>query len=119
MKYLKFKPRTFTFQRYQELAARTAAPVDTEKDKFMRGVLGLLGEVGELAEHLKKHFYQGHELDMEYVRKELGDILWYLTVMVDDLDYGLDSIAVENINKLRERFPDGRFDSERSIHRGS
>jgi NTP pyrophosphatase (non-canonical NTP hydrolase) len=98
---------------YQDLASRTAAPLDRERDRVMRGILGLCGETGELAEHFKKHYYQGHAWDRQRVRKEMGDILWYLAVLAEDLNTSLDLIARENIRKLTERYPEG-FDAGRS-----
>jgi NTP pyrophosphatase (non-canonical NTP hydrolase) len=103
-----------TLDEYQDAAARTAAPLDKSKyPKMLRGLLGLVGETGELSEHIKKALFQGHEMDEQKVLEEMGDVLWYLAVGADDMGYSLSYIATQNIGKLRERYPDG-FDPERS-----
>ena len=65
---------------------------------------------------LKKYLFQGHELDKEHLAEELGDVAWYLSVAADALGYSLQEIFKMNIEKLRERYPDG-FEEERSINR--
>lgn len=79
-------------------------------------VIGLCGELGEIAEPVKKHLYHKHELRREHLAKELGDMLWYLTLLCDKLDISLQDVLDANVKKLRERYPHG-FDSDRSINR--
>lgn len=78
--------------------------------------MGLNGEAGEAIDLLKKHIFQDHELDVEHLAKELGDIAWYLAISADAIGYSLEKIFQMNIEKLEKRYPDG-FDSERSMHR--
>jgi NTP pyrophosphatase (non-canonical NTP hydrolase) len=78
--------------------------------------LGITGEAGEVADLIKKHLGHGHELDVDKVAKEVGDVLWYLAALGDQLGFSLGAIAEMNINKLRDRYPDG-FSRERSINR--
>ena len=78
--------------------------------------LGLCGESGEFADHIKKWAAQGHELDKEKLTKELGDILWYTAQAARAIGKTLDKIAETNVLKLRARYPDG-FDVERSKER--
>lgn len=66
--------------------------------------------------HMKKHLFQGHELDKAHLAKELGDVAWYLAVAAYAIGYDLDTILKMNVDKLRKRYPDG-FDPERSLHR--
>lgn len=107
-----------TFEEYQRAAVRTAKPLSEYHERVERGLTGLMSEVGELAQLRKKSRYQGHPhlWTTDRIIGEMGDILWYLAVMAQDLDLGLDTIARINIDKLRERFPDG-FDADRSVHR--
>ena len=100
---------------YQELALRTASTLESDK-LVLNGALGLNGEAGEVADHIKKHLFQGHELDKENLAKELGDICWYIAIMAEGLGYDLESIMQMNIDKLRKRYPQG-FEKERSLHR--
>ena len=59
---------------------------------------------------------QGHELDKERLKKELGDIAWYLAEAATALDVPLEDILQANIDKLKKRYPDG-FEINRSVIR--
>ena len=65
---------------------------------------------------VKKHLHQGHELDREKLIKELGDIAWYLAETAYALDVSLEKVFRDNIEKLKNRYPEG-FDTEKSINR--
>lgn len=106
----------FTFNEYQKEALRTASGMDASYPQLLNGVMGLVGEAGEVIDLYKKHLFQGHELDKEHMAKELGDVAWYLAVAADALGYGLDEIIQMNVDKLRARYPDG-FEPGRSISR--
>lgn len=88
-----------------------------DKDALINVALGLCGESGEFADILKKHCYQGHQLDSDHLAKELGDILWYVSLGASGLGLSLETIMRMNINKLRKRYPEGQFDPEKSLHR--
>ena len=80
-------------------------------------ILGLVGEAGEVAEKVKKHFRDGNhddvqmsdperEMSPEFRRelaKELGDVLWYVTAVASDIGYSLDEVASLNLEKLESR----------------
>lgn len=100
---------------YQKLALRTANT--TESDKLiLNGALGLNGESGEVADHIKKYLFQGHDLDKDSLAKELGDVCWYIAILSKGIGYDLESIMQMNIEKLKRRYPQG-FDKERSLNR--
>ena len=105
-----------TILEYQALAARTSNKELTKDEHLLNGVLGLNGEAGELADLVKKHRFQGHKQDIEHIAKELGDICWYIAETATAIGYDLETIMKMNIEKLRQRYPDG-FDPERSQHR--
>ena len=106
-----------TINEYQTAALRTA-----QTDKFLarelllNSVLGLCGESGEVADLLKRCHFQGHNLDLDHVAKELGDIAWYLAVGAYAIGYDLETILQMNVDKLKARYPDG-FSTDRSLHR--
>ena len=83
------------------------------------GPLSLIygGEAGEASELVKKNAFHGHTLDTKHLASELGDILWYIAYTADDLGYPLSAIMAMNQEKLAKRYPDGKFDAERSRHR--
>lgn len=66
-------------------------------------LLGLVGEVGELYGYLAKGIRDGYELNETLVRKELGDILWFVAAIAADCGFGLDEIATLNLHKLNNR----------------
>lgn len=101
---------------YQKLAMTTLNRELGQKDILINAVMGLCGESGEAVDIVKKHLFQGHELDKDKLAKELGDIAWYLAEAATALDMDLDDIFAANIEKLKKRYPDG-FDAEKSIHR--
>ncbi len=100
---------------YQKLALRTASKESME-NPILNGILGLGGETGECEDLLKKHLFQGHELDKAKMAKELGDVAWYLALTAYAIGYDLEDILRMNIDKLKARYPDG-FDAEHSLHR--
>lgn len=90
---------------------------DTNMIRLINGTMGMCGEAGEVDEILKKHLFQGHDIDVEHVARELGDVAWYLAIAADAIGYNLEDIFQMNINKLQTRYPGKGFDSERSQHR--
>lgn len=104
-----------TANEYQEAAMRTA-PVSHTENMLANCALGLTGEAGEAADLIKKHLFHGHNLDEVHLAKELGDVMWYVAVMAETIGYDLQTILEMNIEKLRERYPDG-FDPEKSQNR--
>ena len=105
-----------TINEYQKLAMTTLNPELSKKDVLINGVMGLCGESGEAIDIVKKWLAQGHELDHEKLKKELGDICWYLAETATALDCDLEEIMAANIEKLKKRYPEG-FDSSRSQNR--
>ena len=103
--------------KYQELAMRTLNPEIEKKELILNASMGLCGESGEVIDLVKKHLFQGHDLDEEVLIKELGDVAWYLAEAATALNVDISEILEKNIKKLENRFPDG-FNSNRSINRG-
>jgi len=91
---------------YQTAALRTASPKD-KKDEVFHLILGLVGEAGEIAEKAKKIVRDKgsdfSELDRDDLTKELGDVLWYVTVLADHFDIPMEEVASRNIAKLADR----------------
>ena len=102
---------------YQKLAMRTLNPKIEKKELILTASMGLCGESGEVIDLVKKHLFQGHDLDDEKLIKELGDVAWYLAEAATALNVNLSEILEKNIKKLENRFPDG-FNNNRSINRG-
>ncbi|MBR2046272.1 MAG: nucleoside triphosphate pyrophosphohydrolase family protein [Agathobacter sp.] len=105
-----------TINEYQKLAMTTLNPELDKKDVLINGVMGLCGESGEVIDIVKKHLAQGHELDKEKIIKELGDVAWYMAEIATVLDVELEEVFVQNIEKLKKRYPEG-FSVEKSVNR--
>ncbi len=95
-----------TFEEYQK-KSKTTAIYPNQGNNFTYTVLGLVGEAGEVAEKLKKIIRDdgGNITDdkREEIKKELGDVLWYLAQASTELGLSLDDIASANIEKLFSR----------------
>ena len=91
---------------YQREAIKTISPDST----LAALTLGLCGESGEVAEHIKKHLAHGQELDDVTICQELGDCLWYIAAIAYANNISLLNVMNENICKLRRRHPNGTFD---------
>lgn len=83
-----------------------------EKHAIIYPTLGLTGEAGEIAEKVKKWLRGDKELDKEALLKELGDPLWYITSIADDLGFSLQDVVNVNVDKLTSR-------KERGVLKGS
>ena len=101
--------------RYQALAARTINPRNDKIETMMHALHGMVAEVGELHGIYQKHL-QGHDVDFEHMKKEVGDCLWMLAEFCTAFDWTLEEIAQMNIDKLMARYPNG-FEAERSLNR--
>jgi len=106
----------FTFLKYQMQSARTLNTALEMKDQLNNYVFGLVGEVGETVDLLKKFFYHGHEIDKQKLKGELGDILWYVAAIATLFELDLQDIALCNVEKLSRRYPNG-FNSQASANR--
>jgi NTP pyrophosphatase (non-canonical NTP hydrolase) len=95
-----------TFADYQ-IEARKTAIYPNVGSNYIYPVLGLCGEAGEVAEKVKKIIRDKDgkvsDEDRKAIAKELGDGLWYLSNLCCEFGLTLDQIAVQNINKLRDR----------------
>lgn len=106
------------FNDYQNKAVSFKAGDLSHNEAIAIWALGIAGEAGEVAEHIKKHLGHGHPLDTEEIREELGDVLWYVAVLSNELFIDLNEVAEKNIQKLGQRYPGG-FSQDASLNRKS
>ena len=100
------------FDNYQIEARKTAVYPNKDKN-FIYPTLGLVGESGEVAEKVKKILRdKNNSFDYESkiaIKKELGDVLWYLSNLCHELDFSLNEVAEENLEKLNNRLSRGKI----------
>ena len=82
-------------------------------ERLMTGAVGINSEGGEIMEIVKKLVFQGKQWDDEtiyHLKRELGDVMWYVMQCLIALDTSLDEVVDMNIDKLKKRYPGGEFD---------
>ena len=87
---------------------------------LLTAALGLTAESGEFTEVVKKILLQGkpyNEENVFHMKRELGDICWYLAQACMALDTSFDEIMEMNVDKLKARYPGGEFDVHQSENR--
>lgn len=105
------------FNDYQQKCERTANRETSDPFKFLtEKALGIVGEAGEIGDYLKKVLCHGHEMNIDKLTDEAGDLLWYLSTVLTTYGITLEEVAIHNIAKLKARYPDG-FSEEKSINR--
>ena len=97
-----------TLDAYQEQAKATAVYPEDKAREYL--VAGLAGEVGEVASLFAKHWRADQEwLDYSEVAAELGDVLWFITLLADEVGYDLSEVAQNNLDKLADRAQRGKL----------
>lgn len=104
-----------TGNEYQKLASRTINPELKKVENEFHALHGMVGEIGEIHSIYQKE-YQGHSMDIEHLKKEVGDLLWFIAEYCTANEWNLEDIMQMNIDKLKERFPEG-FEVEKSLRR--
>ena len=94
---------------YQERSKRTAKKLDNKGMQDFQYMAGMLGELGEISEHIKKHYFQGFQLDNDSLKLELGDLMWYMANFCTFHNIELEEVLLLNIEKLKKRYPKGFY----------
>ncbi len=101
---------------FEKESARTMTPSifpDSLSPVTLHGIIGVASESGELLDAAKKAYFYGHKPDKANMREEIGDIMWYLFAVIREMEFDLEEILQENIDKLRKRYPE-KFTKEHS-----
>jgi NTP pyrophosphatase (non-canonical NTP hydrolase) len=114
---------------YQKLAQRTVMPDNVQNGKIHQAIeynnglsqiviaaLKLNSESGELSDALVKHLSYGQKLDELNIFEECGDLLWYIAIILEKLNFNMEDCMKSNIKKLKIRYPE-RFTEERAAKR--
>tara|TARA_B100000683_G_scaffold44215_1_gene40030 strand:- start:356 stop:763 length:408 start_codon:yes stop_codon:yes gene_type:complete len=93
---------------------------DCNLSQLLTAALGLTAESGEFTEIVKKIILQGkpyNEDNVFHMKRELGDICWYLAQACMALDTTFDEVIEMNVDKLKKRYPGGEFNVHQSENR--
>jgi NTP pyrophosphatase (non-canonical NTP hydrolase) len=124
-KYIEFVRQTTSpaSSDFAQLLARMTeleANNDADVPRLLTAALGMTAEAGEFTEVVKKIILQGKpytEENVFHMKRELGDICWYLAQACMALDTNFREIMEMNYEKLSARYPEGAFDVYRSENR--
>lgn len=83
---------------------------------ILNACLGLSGEVGETVDMIKKWIFHESKLDEVHLKKEIGDVMWYVACMCYSFGFDIDEIMQMNIDKHLKRYPNG-FNTYDANHR--
>ena len=89
-------------------------------ERLLTAALGICAEGGEFTEVVKKIIFQGKPLNEEnvfHMKRELGDIMWYVAQACMALDTDFNEIVEMNVEKLKARYPGGEFNIHQSENR--
>jgi NTP pyrophosphatase (non-canonical NTP hydrolase) len=89
-------------------------------ERLLTAAVGMSAEAGEFTEIVKKIIFQGKPVNQEnlfHLKRELGDIMWYVSQACIGLDISLEEVIQMNFEKLSARYPEGAFTIERSENR--
>ena len=89
-------------------------------ERLLTASVGMCAEAGEFTEIVKKIIFQGKPVNEEnlfHLKRELGDIMWYVAQACIGLDISLDEVLAMNVEKLKARYPGGDFDVHYSENR--
>ena len=109
--YIPFNSRCFEIQ-----SGDDGIPIH----RLITAALGMGAESGEFTEVVKKIVFQGkpvNEDNIFHMKRELGDIMWYVAQACMSLDTTIDEIIEMNVEKLQARYPGGSFDVHHSENR--
>ncbi len=102
------KLKITNLKNYQKLCKKTAKKFNNKEKEILIWGLGLTGETGDIAGCIKKTFSHNND-QRKGIRENLGDIMWYISMICNYFHWNLDEILEENIEKLKKRYTTGRF----------
>jgi len=89
-------------------------------ERLLTAAVGMSAEAGEFTEIIKKIIFQGKPVTEEnlfHLKRELGDIMWYVSQACIGLDISIEEVIQMNFEKLSARYPEGTFSIDRSENR--
>lgn len=96
-----------TKDREDEGYNRHTQTLTASKARLIHGALGLAGESGEVVDIIKKHVQYNKDLNIAHLKEELGDVLFYISLILTDINSSFEEVFLQNQEKLNKRFPNG------------
>ena len=91
---------------YQKFCKKTAKKFDDKDKEILTWGLGIAGEAGDVAGCIKKTFSHGDD-QKNGIRENLGDTMWYITMICNFFGWNIEDVLEDNIKKLEKRHPNG------------
>ena len=104
------KNATRTECQYGKALGRLTIPESVSQGKdlirLLHGAMTLTTETGELVDTLKKSVFYGKQMDLVNLVEEVGDVLWGVAILCDELNVSIEDVMHVNIEKLKKRYPE-------------
>jgi NTP pyrophosphatase (non-canonical NTP hydrolase) len=86
-------------------------------DQITHACFGIGGESGEILDSVKKSVFYHRPLDQPHLVEEIGDLCWYVNLLIHSIGTTWDEVLATNIRKLEARYPNSQFNTNRAINR--
>jgi len=107
-----------SLKEFQEACKKTAKRFETKEKEILTWGLGVAGEAGDVAGCIKKTY--AHDNDQtQGIRENIGDMLWYASMICNFYGWDFEEILQENIEKLKKRYPEGKFTTKHASRNGT
>jgi len=100
----------------QRTRGHLAIGVNEGNEDLLHATIGISTEAGELLDAVKKHLFYGKKLDIVNIHEELGDIVWYMSMLIEWSGTTYEEVMERNIDKLRVRYPE-KFTKVQALQR--
>lgn len=98
-------------KKYSEFVMRLFKADEKQINMQLHAAVGIVGEAGELIDNVKKTWIYNKPQDVENIKEELGDILFYFTAMCELHGTTVEELELSNMAKLLKRYPEGYTDT--------
>ena len=111
-------------KKYKELVLKTESKdfdaissrlKDKRAIRLLHGSCGIATEAGELLDTIKKYAFYGKEIDTVNLVEEIGDLMWYSAIILDELNVDFEDVMNKNINKLKARYGEKFSESSATV----
>lgn len=85
--------------------------------EVLHSAMGLCTESGEIMDIVKKRLIYGKEIDKAHLSEEIGDLMWYVSILLREFDLDFEQVLEQNIAKLSARYPNLEFSSDKALNR--